>query len=112
MMRRRLIQVESTGDGHDGFEMRRSFNSSFHLRSGEITNANHANIAVRPGLLRRPLDEVIHVTTFLSIKEPEGPSRPTGSPAVSNDVSVATGDEEVGGPSFDEASWSAKILNL
>src|SRR5580693_8349928 len=35
MMGRRLIEVESSSDGHDGFEMWRSFNRCLHLRSGE-----------------------------------------------------------------------------
>ena len=46
MMGRRLIEVECSSDGHDGFEVRRSFNGSLHLRSGEITDTNHADIAV------------------------------------------------------------------
>ena len=112
MMRRRLIEVECTSDGHDGFEMRRPFNGSFHLRSGEITDPNHADIAVRPWLLRGPLDEVVHVTTFLPIKETEGAARPTRAPTVRNDVDVTTGDEEIAGTSFDEAGRRTKILNL
>jgi hypothetical protein len=83
-----------------------------HLRSGEITDPNHADIATRPGLLRRPFDKVVHVTTFLPIEETEGAARATRAPTVSNDVDVATGDEEVACPSFDESGWSAEILNL
>src|SRR5579863_4579999 len=112
MMRCRLIEVVGTSDGHDGFEMRGAFDGSFHLRSSEITDANHADIAVRPRLLPGPLDEVVHVTPFLPIKETEGASGPTGAPTVSNDVDITTRDEEVGGPSFDEARWRTEVLNL
>src|SRR5580692_10582036 len=38
VMRPRLIEVECTGDGHNSFEMRRSFHCSFRLRSSEITD--------------------------------------------------------------------------
>jgi hypothetical protein len=100
MMGRRLVEVECSGDGHDAIEMRGSFNGSFHLRPGEVTDPNHADTAVRPGLLRGPLDEVVHITTFLAIKEIEGASRPTGVPTVSNDVDVTTGDEEIAGTSL------------
>ncbi len=112
VMCRRLIEVECAGDGHDGFEVRRSFNGSFHLRSREITDADHADIAVRPGLLRGPLDEVVHVPAFLPVKKPEGATRPTGAPAVRDDVHVTTRDEEIAGASFNEARRRTKVLNL
>jgi hypothetical protein len=63
-------------------------------------------------LLRSPFDEVVHVATFLTIEETEAASRPTRAPTVSNDVDVATGDEEIAGTSFDESGWGTKILNL
>src|SRR5580698_7581153 len=112
MMRCRFIEVICTSDGHDGFEMRRPFNGSLHLCTGEIANPNHADIAVRPRLLRGPLDKVVHVATFLSIKEAEGPARATGAPTVGNDVNVTSWDEEITGSRFNEARRRTKVLNL
>jgi len=86
--------------------------SSFQLRSGEITDPDHADIAVRPGLLRSPLDEVVHITTFPPIKKTKSAARPTGAPTVSSDVDVTTGDEEIAGTGFNEASGRTKVLNL
>jgi hypothetical protein len=45
-------------------------------------------------LLRSPLDEVVHITTFPAIKETEGVARPTGALTVSNDVDVTTGTKK------------------
>src|SRR5579862_6517806 len=77
-----------------------------------ITDPNHADIAVRPRLLRGPLDEVVHVMTFLPIKETESAARPTRASTVCNDVDVATGDEEIAGTSLNEARWRTEVLNL
>jgi hypothetical protein len=63
-------------------------------------------------LLRSPFDEVIHVTTFLTIEETEGATRPARAPTVGNDVDVTTRDEKIAGTSFDEPSGSTEILNL
>ncbi len=112
VMCRRLIEVECAGDRHDGFEMRRSFNGSLHLRSGEITDADHADIAVRPWLLRSPLNEVVHVAAFLTVKKAEGATGTTGASTVRDNVDIATRNEEVAGAGFDESGWRAEILNL
>ena len=112
VMRGRFVEVECAGDGHDRFQVRRPLHSSFHLRSGEIADPNHADIAVRPGLLRGPLNKVVHVPTFLAIKETEGAARPTSAPTVGNNVHVAPGDEEIAGTGFDEARRCTKVLNL
>src|ERR1700739_2459609 len=109
---RRLIEVECAGDRHDGFEVRRLFHCGFHLRSREITDPDHADISVRPGLLRGPLDQVVHVTAFLAIEETESASGATGSPAIRNNVDVTTGHEEITGTCFYESGRSAKVLNL
>ena len=112
MVRRRFIKVVCASDGHDGFEMWRPFNGSFHLRTSEVADPDHADIAVRPRLLRGPLDQVVHVTTFLPVKETECATRSTSAPAVGNDVDIATRDEEIAGTGFNEACRRTKILNL
>jgi hypothetical protein len=89
--------------------MRGSFNGSFHLGPGKIIDPNHADIAVRPGLLRGPLDEIVHITTFLAIKETEGAARPTGAPTISNDVDVTTGNEEIAGTSFNKPAGAPRF---
>jgi hypothetical protein len=92
--------------------MRRSFNGSLHLRSGEIADANHADVAIRPRLSRGPLNEVVHIAAFLPVKKPKGPAGTTGAPAIRDYVDVTTRDEEIGGASFNEAGWCTEILNL
>jgi hypothetical protein len=109
MMGRRLVEVEGSGDGHGGSEMRGSFNGSFHLGPCEITDSNHADTAVRSGLLRGPLDEIVHITTFLAIKETEGAARPTGAPTISNDVDVTTGNEEIVAPASMKAAGAPRF---
>jgi hypothetical protein len=63
-------------------------------------------------LLRRPLDQVVHVLTFLAVEEAEDPSRTTGASAISDDMDVAAWHEEVTGAGFDEAHWRAEVLDL
>src|SRR5450755_4145720 len=111
VMCRRFIEIVGAGDRHDGFEMRRPFDGSFHLRTSEVADSNHADITVRPRLLRRPLDKIVHVTTFLPIKETEGAARPTRSPTVSDHVDVTTWDEEIAGTRFNEARRRTKVLD-
>jgi hypothetical protein len=112
VMRGRFVEVECAGDGHDRFQVRRPLHGSFHLCSGEIADPNHADIAVRPGLLRGPLNKVVHVATFLAIKETKGAARPACFPAIRNEVDVTTGHEEIAGASFNEARRRAKVLDL
>ena len=45
-MRGGFIEVEGSRNRHDGLEMRRAFDSSFHLRAGEVADADHADIAI------------------------------------------------------------------
>src|ERR1700744_6040783 len=102
-MGRRFIEIECSGDGHDGSKVRRPFHGSFHLRSREVADANHADVTVGPGLLRGPLDEAMHVVTLRGVKETEGSSRASGSAAVGDDVDIASRHEEVAGTGFDKS---------
>lgn len=99
-------------DGHDGLEMRRSFHRCFPLRPGEVTDADHADIAVRPWLLRSPLDEIVHVAAFLAVEKAKGSTGTTRAPAIRDDVDITAWDEEIRGARFNKACWRAEILNL
>src|ERR1700760_2740751 len=92
--------------------MCRPLDRCFLLCSGTITDSNLSDIAVRPGLLRGPFNEVVHISTFRLIKKAECAARPTRAPTVSDDVDVATRHEEIAGTSFNEARWRTKVLNL
>src|ERR1700756_2235246 len=112
VMGRRLIEIEGTSDRHDGFEVRRTFDGSFHLGSGEVADADHADVAVGPGLLRGPFDEVVHVVTLLAVKKTEGSSGAAGSATVGDDVNVASRHEEIARTGFNKACGGAEVLNL
>src|SRR5258708_8300213 len=112
MMRRRLIEIECSGDGHDGLQMRWPLHRGLHLRSSEIANTDHSDIGVRQRLLRSPLDEVVHVATFLAVEKSKGSVGTTGASAVCNDVYVAARNEEVACTCLDKACGCAKVLNL
>src|ERR1700736_1174789 len=92
--------------------MRRPLYSSFHLCSGEVANPDHADIAVGPSLLRRPLDKVMHVMAFLTVKKAKGSAGTTGPATIRYDVRIAARNEEVACARFNEARGSAKVLNL
>jgi hypothetical protein len=92
--------------------VRRALDCRFHLRSGEVTNADHADIAIRPGLLGGPLDEVVHVPAFLAVEKPKSATGTAGASAICDHVHIAARNEEVAGASFDEAGRRAEILNL
>src|SRR5271163_231544 len=111
-MRCRLVEIERTCDRHDGFEMRRSFDGSFHLRSREVTDPNHSYIAVRPRLHCGPFHEVVHIAAFLAVKKTERAPGPTGPPAVRDDMYVPARNKEIAGTSFNEPCRSTKILYL
>ena len=108
----RLIEVVGTRDGHDGFEMRRAFHGSFHLRSGKITDADHTDVAIRPTLLGRPLYQVIHIATLLPIKEPERSARAAGASAIRDHVDVTPRNKEIACTRFNESCGSTEVLNL
>src|SRR5580658_9634575 len=111
-MRCRLEKIERPCDRHDGFEMRRSFNGSFHLCSRKVADPNHPYIAARPRLRCGPFHEVVHVPAFLTVKKPKRVPGPTGPPAVRDDMYIAARNKEIAGTSFNEPSRCAKILYL
>src|ERR1700740_1384083 len=92
--------------------MRRSFHRCFHLRPGEVTNADHADIAIRPSLLRSPLDEIVHVAALLAVEKAKGSTGTARTPAIRDDVDITAGDEEISGARFNKACWGTEILNL
>src|SRR5580692_10501761 len=98
----RFVKVERASDRHDGPKMRRSLHCSLHLRPGKVTDADHANLAIRPWLLRSPLDKVVHVTTFLAVKKAKGSARTARAPAIRDDVDITAGDEEIRGARFNK----------
>src|ERR1700722_9781318 len=108
----RLVEIECSCDRHDGFEMRGSFDGSFHLRSREVTDPNHSYITVGPRLRCGPFHEVVHVAAFLTVKKTERSPGPTGSPAVRDDMHITARNKEIAGTSFNEARRCAKILYL
>ena len=65
-----------------------------------------------PRLLRRPLDQVVHVLTFLAVEEAEGPARTAGAAAIGDYMDIAARNEEVTGAGFDEAHRRAEVLDL
>src|ERR1700758_781699 len=92
--------------------MRRPLHRGFHLRPGKVTDADHADVAVRPRLPGCPLDQVVHVETFLAIKKAKGSSGATGASTVCDDVYIAARNEEIACTRFDKACRCAKVLNL
>jgi hypothetical protein len=101
-----------TATGKDRLEMRRLFDGGFQLRHREVTDAEHADVAVAPRLRRHPLDQVVHVTAFLRIEETERPSGASGAAQVGDHMHVAAGHPEVGGSGLDESGRSAEVLYL
>src|ERR1700722_6738584 len=112
MVRGRVVQVERPRHGHDGLEVGRTLNGGLQLGHGEIADAYHADIAIRPGLFRRPFNQIVHVLPLLAVKEAESPSRTAGAAKVCNDVDIAARHEEVAGASFDKTHRRAQILYL
>jgi hypothetical protein len=45
-------------------QVRRTLDGGFHLRAGEIADADHTDFAARPGLRGSPFDEVVHVAVW------------------------------------------------
>jgi hypothetical protein len=111
-MRGRFIEVERARYGHDRFEVRRTLGGGFHLGSSEIADAHHPNVALGPGLRRRPFDEIVHIPAFLAVEEAESAARPAGTATVRDHMDVPARHKEIAGSGFDEAERSAKVLNL
>ena len=53
----------------DRLEVRRRLGRAHHLHGGEIGDADHADVAVAPGLLRHPLHEIVDVLALAMAAE-------------------------------------------
>lgn len=67
-----LVQIDGGLKREDGLQVRRLLDGRFELGHRKIADAEHADVAIRPRLSRGPLDQVVHVATFLGVEEPEG----------------------------------------
>ena len=112
VMDRRLVQIGGHGDRKDRLQMRRPLDRGFELRHREIADPDHADIAVAPGLRRRPFDQVVHVAAFLRVEKAEGAARTAGAAQVGDHMDVAARDEEVAGARLDESHRRTEILDL
>src|ERR1700677_3930135 len=107
-----FVQVVGASDRHDGLQMRWPLDCGLHLCASEVADADHADIAVGPGLSGRPFDQVVHVATLLSIEKAESAPGTTGAPIVGDNVHVPSRYEEVAGSGFDEACRCTQVLDL
>src|SRR5579864_2029358 len=112
MMRSRFVKIVGSGDWHDGFQVRRPLHRGLHLRSGKITDAEHAHIPVRPRLLPCPLHQIVHIAAFLTVKKAESAAGTASASAVRDDVHITSRHEEVAGACFDKTCRRTKVLNL
>ena len=92
--------------------MRRSLDRGFELRHREIADPDHADIAVAPGLLRRPFDEVVHVASFLRVEQAEGAARTAGAAQIDDQMHIAARHEEIAGAGLDETHRRTEVLKL
>jgi hypothetical protein len=87
----------------DRLQGRRLLCSGFELRAAERRNADHANIAVAPGLLGDPFDQVVHV--------PFGRAAAVGlagAADIAADMHVAAAHQEIGVAAFGAAEPHAR----
>ena len=57
-----LVQVSRHGDGEDRLEMWWPLDGRLQLGHREVTDADHADVAVTPRLRGGPLDEVVRTS--------------------------------------------------
>lgn len=79
---------------------------------GEIAYAEHAHIAIAPGLGGDPLDDIEEVFALLLAEKTRDPARPACSPCIGDDMSIAAWREEIRRAGLDEADRCANILDL
>ena len=74
MVHHRLIEVGGDSHGEDRPQVRRTLHRCLQLSHREVADADHPDVSVAPRLRRCPLDEIVQVTTFLGVEEPERPA--------------------------------------
>jgi YebC/PmpR family DNA-binding regulatory protein len=111
-MRGRVVQVGRRRHREDRLQVRWTLDRSLQLGHREVADADHADVAVAPGLRSRPLHEVVHVAAFLRIEEAEGTAGTAGPADVGDHMDVAAGHPEIGGARLDEARGGAEVLHL
>ena len=108
----RVIDVVGREQGRDRLEMRRLHRRSRELSHREVADAEHANIAVAPGLDCDPFDEVVKILPLLLVEQRIVSARAASAAGVDDEVGVAARNEEIGCAGFYEAERSADVLNL
>ncbi len=112
VMHRRVVQVRRHREREDRTQMLGLLDGRLELGHREVADPQHSDVAITPGLRRRPLDEIVSVMTFLLVEEPERPTGTAGAPQVRDHMHVAARHPEVCGTCFDEAHRRAKVLDL
>jgi hypothetical protein len=102
-----LVHVEMAAVDEDRLEVGRRLGGAHHLHGGEIGNADHSDIAVAPGLLRHPLDQVVDVLALAVAAEivvaDELAVRAAGAAHVRDHVGIAACDHGADIAGFDAA---------
>ncbi len=94
---RGLVEVVVAAADEDGLEGRRALGRGQYLHRAEVGDADHADVAVAPGLGRDPLDEVVGVlaqrdAAGVVVADVLALGR-AGAPQVADDVDVALLDD-------------------
>ena len=72
----RVVEVVGRQQRRDRLEMRRLRRRRRELSHGEVADAEHADIAVAPGLGRDPFDEVVKILPLLPVEQGPAPPEP------------------------------------
>ena len=103
----KLVHVEVAAVHEDRLEVGRRLGGAHHLHRGEVRNADHADIAVAPGLLRHPFDQVADVLALAMAAEivvaHELTVRAAGAAHVSDHMGIAARDHGADIAGFDAA---------